>query len=220
MTTESVSDTPSASAEAAPAPETNPFRRFVKAILPPPVDTKVSTTTSAEEDDKDATLGTSLSSSLLNSPSLAREHQQELSEKWRLERLEKTDEKREKHRDQELQQRRRAAAASPATTTEKNNQAPPAPAEVPSKFSVESKHPEHKRSGTAAALSERAAEEPLGKRPRASVEGEEERQTSDNSAEKGDSKETSRMWKTAGTTVAVAVVAILVAFVAKRAGRK
>ena len=143
---------------------TSPSRRVVKAKAPPP-SLDLPKPASEEEEDVEVIKITYA----LGSPSVERELEQEQVEKWRKERLVGMAAKQKQERDKEVLERRQSTSTPTRGMDNAGNaEATTIPPEILQEFSVEPKHPEHKRSGdTISGISEG---EPLGKRRKQSMD--------------------------------------------------
>ena len=146
-----------ATAETKP-PLASPSRRVVKAKAPPP-SLDLPPKPVAEPDDDPQDEGHAAYPGL--SPSVARELEQERTEKWRKERYDATVAKQKQQRDKDLQHRRQNSGS---ITPTQSSDTPSVPVDIPASLSVEPQFPEHKRSGETASVGE-----PVVKRRKASV---------------------------------------------------
>jgi hypothetical protein len=140
---------------------TSPNRRVVKPKQPPPPLDLPEPVPQQEEE-----LEIVHASYAMGSPSVEREMEQEMVDKWRTERLEGMAAKQKLERDKEILERRHSN--STPTRDVVGSESSTIPPEKLKEFSVEPRFPEHKRSGdTISGISEG---EPQGKRRKASVD--------------------------------------------------
>lgn len=175
----------------------SPHRRVVKGTVPPP-------TIQLDETLPEADPGVSEKERNMNpsikDPSVMHEEEQELTERWRKERLDTNAEKHDERRDQKIEERRKHSRSFEISNDQLDNKSHSDVRVLP-EFSVQPKFPEHKRSveNTYVAASPHG-DEPEEKRLRAS-------NTNDSSEEKSKG----RFWNALSSRMKIVIPAAAVA---------